>query len=130
MNSSSAQQGENTTLGEDDVSNQCLAVVPWVHSHLSSAQPQTVPSSVGQIDASETMMMEDELNEQEVASMDIEQEEECNNNSGIEQRAETGFSGPSGVGFHQWQQHHCMVPSQLPHNAAAAPAPTPVVWFR
>lgn len=131
LNNSSAQQGEDTTLEEqdDDISDQCLAVVPWVHSHLSP------PPRVQQIDASETMMMEAEQQfEQEIASMDIEQQEECNNNgcatSGNEQRAATGFGGPSGVGFHQWQQQHCMVPSQLPHNAATAAAPTPVVWFR
>lgn len=120
---------------DDESSDQCLAVVPWVHSHLSPPPPQTVPSPVGQIDASEMMMMEDEqVNEQEVASMDIEQQQECNNNgyatSGIEQRTPSGFGGGLSIaGFHQWQQQHCMVPSQLPHNAAAAPA-TPVVWFR
>lgn len=132
FNNSSAQQDEDTVSEEnDDISNQCLAVVPWVHSHLSPPPPP-----VQQIDASETMMMEDEQqNEQEIASMDIEQQqEECNNNeyatSGIEQRPPTGFNGPSVVGFHQWQQQHCMVPSQLPHYSAAAPTPTPVVWFR
>lgn len=131
LNNSSAQQGGDTTVEEeDDTSNQCLAVVPWVHSHLSPP-PKTVPPIVEQIGASETMMMmmmeDEQQNEQEIASMDIEQQEECNNNgyaaSGI------GFGGPSVVGFHQWQQQHCMVPSQLPHNAAAAPTPTPVVWF-
>ncbi|KAL8096744.1 uncharacterized protein LOC141693262 [Apium graveolens] len=128
LNNSSAQQGEDTTLEDDESSDRCLAVVPWVLSHLSPP-PQTVPSPAVQIDASETMMMEDEqLNEQEVASMDIEQEE-CNNNGGIQHWPEDGFGGPGGVGFHQWQQQHCMVPSQLPHNAAA-PTATPVVWFR
>ncbi|KAK1367472.1 DBH-like monooxygenase [Heracleum sosnowskyi] len=101
FNISSAQQDEDTVSEEnDDISNQCLAVVPWVHTHVSPPPPP-----VQQIDASETMMMEDEQqNEQEIASMDIEQQqEECNNN----EYATSGMP-PSVVGFHQWQQQHCM----------------------
>lgn len=114
---------DDKTSDEDYVSNQCLAVVPWVQYQL----PQTAPL-VQQVDASETtmmMMMEEEADQNEqVASMDIEQEQDNNNfadNSGIDQmRARESFQ--------QWQQQHCMVPPQLiPRNAAPA---TPNVWFR
>ena len=103
------------------ISNQCTAVVPWVKSNLSPCLPSSG------LDASESTMMEaDAENQQEevATSMDIEQ----GYNAAVSSGNATEYEGH----FHQWQQQHCMVPSQLPpppppHSAAAAA--TPVVWF-
>lgn len=94
-----------------EVSNECLAVVPWVQSLL----PPTQRTLVEQPDVTE--MMEGE--EMDTTSMDIE-----DNYTGIEQRPGSEFGGTSSSeGIHQWQQH-CMV-SQLPQNASP-----PIVWFQ
>ncbi|XP_017255707.1 uncharacterized protein LOC108225373 [Daucus carota subsp. sativus] len=122
--SSSSNQDEETDTALDDgviISNQCTAVVPWVKSNLSPCLPSSG------LDASESTMMEaDAENQQEevATSMDIEQ----GYNAAVSSGNATEYEGH----FHQWQQQHCMVPSQLPpppppHSAAAAA--TPVVWF-
>ena len=100
-----ARKGSNTRGA-----NECLAVVPWVPSQVSSIPGTEVP----QTELSELMESED----MEVATMDID---ENNVVADPVQRCESdGMSG----GLHQWQHQHCMIP-QLPQNTSA-----PIVWFQ
>lgn len=106
---------DETASGERNtrVTNECLAVVPWVPSHLPQASGVKVP----QIEAVELM---EEAEEMEVTTMDIEDK-----NLNPEQQQEHGFGGMRGSeSLHQWQQQHCMTP-QLPQNTS-----TPITWFR
>ncbi|KAL6977886.1 hypothetical protein U1Q18_026669 [Sarracenia purpurea var. burkii] len=95
--------------------NDCLAVVPWVPSaQVSSNQ------GIDEIEVSELMESEED---QGVATMEIEEE----NNGGAEPVLGQGleFSGMMSEGLiHQWQQQHCMIP-QLPQNSS-----TPISWYR
>ncbi|KAL2503282.1 hypothetical protein Fot_37130 [Forsythia ovata] len=98
---------------EDENSDECLAVVPWVPLQLPSAPPDGIPP---QSDNSEIMDAE----EAEEARMDIE-----DNDIGVEQRNMNEAGGlSSNEGLHQWQRQHCMIPQPSQNTT------TSILWHR
>ncbi|PSR85216.1 NAC domain-containing protein [Actinidia chinensis var. chinensis] len=102
-----ARKGSNTRGA-----NECLAVVPWVPSQVSSIPGTEVP----QTELSELMESED----MEVATMDIEENNVVADPDPVQGCGSDGMSR----GLHQWQHQHCVIP-QLPQNTSA-----PIVWFQ
>ncbi|XAR63762.1 hypothetical protein NMG60_11023826 [Bertholletia excelsa] len=103
----------NTTKSADDEAskegyasrnNGCLAVVPWVPTHISSTPPP-------QTETPELMDSE----EMGAVSMDVEE-----NNFTADPELGAGLN----EGLHHWQQQHCMMP-EIPQHVS-----TPITWFQ
>ncbi|KAJ9130712.1 hypothetical protein P3X46_034159 [Hevea brasiliensis] len=97
---------------EEEGTNECMAVVPWVPSQFPIAQDKDISQA-----ESPELMEAEQVGE---ATMDIEE----NTNETIEQEHGNEFNEFRGTqGLPQWQQQHCMMPLP-PQNTS-----TPITWF-
>ncbi|GAB4838263.1 hypothetical protein Ancab_027792 [Ancistrocladus abbreviatus] len=109
------EEDEEELKGNSAVTNECLAVIPWVPSQKLHQSPEVEASQREMSESMDAEVMESTSMdiEDNVASIGAGQPSECNAPAGSNEGMQ-----------HLWQQQHCMIP-QPPQNTIS-----PIVWYR